>query len=34
MEGYIQRTSRGRVATEKSFKHMGVIPPQQSGTLF
>lgn len=34
MEGYIQRTSRGRMATEKSFKHMGVVPPSESGTLF
>lgn len=34
MEGYIQRTARGRMATEKAFKHLGVVPPTQSGTLF
>lgn len=34
MEGYIQRTARGRMATEKAFKHLGIVPPQQSGTLF
>ena len=33
-EGYIKRTSRGREATELAFKHLGIIPPQQSGTLF
>jgi len=34
MEGYIQRTPRGRIATERAFRHIGVTPPQQSGTLF
>lgn len=34
MEGYIQRTARGRMATEKAFKHLGVVPPKQAGTLF
>ncbi len=35
MEGYIKRTPRGRVATPKAFKHIGVIPsPEQRGTLF
>ncbi|MBK6904095.1 MAG: Holliday junction branch migration DNA helicase RuvB [Saprospirales bacterium] len=34
MEGYIQRTSRGRVATEKAYRHLGVVPPQVRGTLF
>ena len=33
-EGYIKRTSRGREATELAYKHLGIIPPQQSGTLF
>lgn len=33
-EGYIKRTSRGREATELAFKHLGIVPPQQSGTLF
>lgn len=34
MEGYIQRTARGRVASEKAFKHLGVVPPKETGTLF
>ncbi len=34
MEGYIQRTPRGREATEKTYKHLGVVPPSQTGTLF
>ena len=33
-EGYIKRTSRGREATELAYKHLGAVPPQQSGTLF
>ncbi len=34
MEGYIQRTPRGRVVTEKAYKHLGIVPPSRSGTLF
>ncbi|MCB0543882.1 MAG: Holliday junction branch migration DNA helicase RuvB [Saprospiraceae bacterium] len=34
MEGYIQRTTRGRISTEKAYKHIGAVPPKQSGTLF
>lgn len=34
MEGYIQRTSRGRVAMDKAFKHLGVVPPSRDGSLF
>ncbi|MEM6967233.1 MAG: Holliday junction branch migration DNA helicase RuvB [Bacteroidota bacterium] len=34
MEGYIQRTPRGRVVTEKAYVHLGVVPPSNSGTLF
>lgn len=34
MEGYIQRTPRGREATEKAYQHVGVVPPGKSGTLF
>ena len=33
-EGYIKRTSRGREATESAYKHLGIIPPEQTGTLF
>ncbi len=33
-EGYIKRTSRGREATELAYKHLGMIHPRQSGTLF
>ncbi|MGB4960004.1 MAG: Holliday junction branch migration DNA helicase RuvB [Saprospiraceae bacterium] len=34
MEGYIQRTPRGREATAKAYKHVGKVPPVVSGTLF
>jgi len=34
MEGYIQRTPRGRVATDKAYRHVGTVPPGQAGTLF
>lgn len=34
MEGFIKRTSRGRQATEKAYRHLGKMPPQQLGSLF
>ncbi len=34
MEGYIQRTPRGREATAKAYKHIGHVPPGQTRTLF
>ncbi|MFK8005877.1 MAG: Holliday junction branch migration DNA helicase RuvB [Saprospiraceae bacterium] len=34
MEGYIQRTPRGRLVTEKAYVHLGIVPPSKSGTLF
>ena len=35
MEGYIQRTARGREATEKAYRHLGVVPPPtMQGLLF
>lgn len=34
MEGFIQRTPRGRLATEKAYKHIGAVPPRKEGTLF
>jgi Holliday junction DNA helicase RuvB len=34
MEGYIQRTPRGRTVTEKAYKHLGIVPPGLEGTLF
>jgi len=34
MEGYIQRTARGREATAKAYKHVGKVPPNATGTLF
>ncbi len=34
MEGYIQRTKRGREATTKAYRHLGVTPPANSGQLF
>jgi len=33
-EGYIKRTPRGREATEKSYKHLGITPPAQEKRLF
>lgn len=33
-EGYIQRTPRGREATEKAYKHLGKINPSKQGNLF
>ena len=26
-QGYIQRTSRGRVATARAYRHFGLVPP-------
>ncbi len=34
MEGFLQRTPRGRVATEKAYRHLGVAPLHKDGTLF
>ena len=34
MEGFIQRTPRGRIATPKAFKHLDVVPPPQQSGLF
>jgi Holliday junction DNA helicase RuvB len=35
MEGFIQRTPRGREATRKAYEHLGIAPPAAGGpTLF
>ena len=34
MEGFMQRTARGREVTEKAYRHLGKIPKAQSGGLF
>ena len=34
MEGYLQRTPRGREATEKAYRHLEVAPPAKDGSLF
>jgi Holliday junction DNA helicase RuvB len=34
MEGYLQRTPRGREATEKTWRHLGLVMPGRAGTLF
>lgn len=34
MEGFIKRTARGRVATERAFRHFGILPNSEKGTLF
>jgi holliday junction DNA helicase RuvB len=33
-EGFIKRTSRGREATEKAYKHLGIMPNYKLGELF
>jgi Holliday junction DNA helicase RuvB len=33
-EGYLMRTSRGREATELAYKHLKIVPPSRTGTLF
>lgn len=33
-EGFIKRTSRGREATELAYKHLKIVPPSRSGSLF
>jgi len=33
-EGYIKRTARGREATELAYRHLGIMPPGKTGTLF
>ncbi len=32
-EGYIQRTPQGRIATERCYRTMGLVPPARQGTL-
>jgi Holliday junction DNA helicase RuvB len=34
MQGYIQRTPRGREVTQKAYEHLGIVPPAQAGSLF
>ncbi len=34
MEGYLQRTPRGRLATERAYKHLGKVPSVKPGSLF
>jgi Holliday junction DNA helicase RuvB len=34
MQGFLQRTPRGRIATLAAYRHLGVAPPQASGGLF
>jgi len=34
MEGYIQRTPRGREATDKAYKHLGLSRSGGEATLF
>jgi len=33
-QGYLQRTSRGRIATLAAYRHIGVEPPTRDGDLF
>lgn len=33
-EGFLKRTTRGRQATEKAYRHAGMTPPAEEGTLF
>jgi Holliday junction DNA helicase RuvB len=34
MEGYIQRTARGRIATKRAYTHLDVSPPAEENSLF
>jgi len=34
MEGFLQRTPRGREATERAYRHFGKVSPGQLGSLF
>jgi len=33
-QGYLQRTPRGRIATQAAYRHLGVVPPSGHGGLF
>jgi len=33
-QGFIQRTQRGRIATDKAYQHLGITLPQRPGDLF
>ena len=33
-QGYLQRTPRGRVATQAAYRHLGLAPPARGGDLF
>jgi Holliday junction DNA helicase RuvB len=33
-EGYIMRTARGRETTKLAYKHLNIVPPGKTGTLF
>lgn len=33
-EGFLKRTSRGREATEKAYRHLGILPRHRTGDLF
>jgi Holliday junction DNA helicase RuvB len=33
-EGFLKRTSRGREATEKAYRHVGIVPKESLGSLF
>lgn len=33
-EGYLKRTNRGRECTELAYKHLNIVPPSRTGTLF
>ena len=33
-QGYLQRTPRGRIATQAAWRHLGLVPPSPAGDLF
>jgi holliday junction DNA helicase RuvB len=33
-QGYMQRTPRGRIATQAAYRHLGLVPPAPTGQLF
>ncbi|NND70899.1 MAG: Holliday junction branch migration DNA helicase RuvB [Rhodothermales bacterium] len=34
LEGFLERTPRGRVATRRAYQHLGIAPPTEKGSLF
>jgi Holliday junction DNA helicase RuvB len=33
-QGFLARTARGRVATDRGYEHLGLVAPKRQGKLF